>query len=93
MRLLNRTTRSVAPTEAGARFAGWLSPALGDIQAALTRSTIFADSPLGRLRINAPRPACEQVLAPLVCRFWPAIPACRWSWWRTMRWWILSRRV
>lgn len=69
VRLLNRTTRSVAPTEAGARLLARLSPALGDIQAALDEVNDFRDSPLGRLRINAPRPACEQVLAPLVCRF------------------------
>jgi len=59
----------VAPTEAGARLLARLSPALGDIQAALDEVNDFRDSPLGRLRINAPRPACEQVLAPLVCRF------------------------
>lgn len=69
VRLLNRTTRSVAPTEAGARLLARLVPALGDIQTALDEVNAFRDSPLGSLRINAPRAACEQVLAPLVCCF------------------------
>lgn len=69
VRLLNRTTRSVAPTEAGERLLARLSPALRDIQGALDEVNAFRDSPLGSLRLNAPRPACEQVLAPLVAAF------------------------
>ncbi|AQR64417.1 LysR family transcriptional regulator [Aquaspirillum sp. LM1] len=69
VRLLNRTTRSVAPTEAGERLLARLSPALRDIQGALDEVNAFRDSPLGSLRLNAPRPACELVLAPLVAAF------------------------
>jgi DNA-binding transcriptional LysR family regulator len=69
VRLLNRTTRSVAPTEAGERLLGRLSPALLDIQGALDEVNAFRDSPLGTLRINAPRAAAELVLAPLIARF------------------------
>lgn len=76
VRLLNRTTRSVAPTEAGERLLARLSPALADIQGALDEVNAFRDSPLGTLRINAPR-AAELVLAPLVTRFLAAHPGMR----------------
>ncbi|MFC4158594.1 LysR family transcriptional regulator [Chitinimonas lacunae] len=69
LRLLNRTTRSVAPTAAGEMLLGRLSPALLDIQSALDEVNAFRDSPLGTLRINASRPAAELVLAPLVTAF------------------------
>ena len=74
VRLLNRTTRSVAPTEAGERLLNRLAPALQDIHGALDEVNAFRDSPLGTLRINAPRAACELVLAPLVSRFIKAHP-------------------
>ncbi len=69
VRLLNRTTRSVAPTVAGHSLLERLSPALLDIEAALDAVNAFRDSPLGTLRINAPRAAADLVLAPLVMRF------------------------
>lgn len=77
VRLLNRTTRSVAPTEAGGRLLARLAPALGDIQTALDEVNAFRDSPLGSLRINAPRVACEWVLAPLVSHFLRRHPSMR----------------
>lgn len=77
VRLLNRTTRSVAPTEAGERLLNRLAPALLDIHGALEEVNAFRDSPLGTLRINAPRAACELVLAPLVGRFLAAHPGMR----------------
>ena len=55
VRLLNRTTRSVAPTEAGQRLLDRLTPALLEVQGALDAVNAFRDSPLGTLRINAPR--------------------------------------
>ncbi len=77
VRLLNRTTRSVAPTEAGERLLARLSPALQDIHGALDEINAFRDSPLGTLRINAPRAACELVLAPLIGSFLAAHPGMR----------------
>jgi DNA-binding transcriptional LysR family regulator len=77
VRLLNRTTRSVAPTEAGERLLSRLSPALQDIHGALDEINAFRDSPLGTLRINAPHAACELVLAPLVARFIDTHPGMR----------------
>jgi DNA-binding transcriptional LysR family regulator len=69
VRLLNRTTRSVAPTPAGEALLARLAPALVDIEAALEAVNAHRDSPVGSLRINTPRPAARWVLAPLVARF------------------------
>jgi DNA-binding transcriptional LysR family regulator len=77
VRLLNRTTRSVAPTEAGDELLVKLSPALLNIQDALDHVNKFRDSPLGTLRINAPRAAVEWVLTPLVARFLADHPGMR----------------
>jgi len=74
VRLLNRTTRSVALTEAGARLLEQLSPALAEITQALDQVRDAGDRPRGRVRINAPEPAVELVLAPLVAPFLAAHP-------------------
>lgn len=52
VRLLNRTTRSVTPTEAGQRLLDRISPALDDIAGALDTLNSFRDSPTGTLRLN-----------------------------------------
>lgn len=54
IRLLNRTTRSVSLTDAGAMLLSRLSPAFGDIGAALDGLNQFRDTPFGKVRINAP---------------------------------------
>src|ERR1700721_886004 len=54
VRLLNRTTRSVLPTEAGARLIERLVPALGEVEAALDVVNSFRDRPSGTLRLNVP---------------------------------------
>lgn len=77
VRLLNRTTRSVAPTEAGARLLERITPALADIAEAVDRAAETAASPAGTLRINAPPPAIELVLAPLLPAFLAAHPQVR----------------
>ena len=74
VRLLNRTTRSVAPTEAGARLLERLDPALAEIAEAVEAALEGADAPGGTLRINAPQPAIDLVLAPLVAGFLQAHP-------------------
>jgi DNA-binding transcriptional LysR family regulator len=53
VRLLHRTTRSVAPTEAGERLAARLGPALKDVDAALEAVDTFRSGPRGSLRINS----------------------------------------
>ena len=54
VRLLHRSTRSVAPTEAGARLLDRLGPALGEVEAALDVVNGFRERPAGTLRLNVP---------------------------------------
>jgi DNA-binding transcriptional LysR family regulator len=77
IRLLNRTTRSVAPTEAGARLLERLAPALDDIRRAVAELDQLRQRPSGTVRINAPGPAVDHVLCPLVFSFMRAYPDVR----------------
>lgn len=77
LRLLNRTTRSVAPTEAGERLLERLRPALRDIDDALEDANAFRDKPAGRLRLNVPHSAALLLLAPVMTRFIKAYPQMR----------------
>ncbi|AWN50681.1 LysR family transcriptional regulator [Methylobacterium sp. 17Sr1-1] len=77
VRLLNRTTRSVAPTEAGAALLARLAPALDDIAGAMAAASAAAARPAGTLRLNAPRSACRLVLMPLIARFLTLHPEVR----------------
>jgi DNA-binding transcriptional LysR family regulator len=74
VRLLNRTTRSVAPTEAGERLLQRLAPALQDVVDATLDVRNMRDVPSGRLRINGPEPALRFVLAPMVAPFLKRYP-------------------
>ena len=74
VRLLNRTTRSVAPTEAGERLLRRLAPALSDVVDATLDVRNMRDVPSGRLRINGPEPALRLVLAPMVAPFLKRYP-------------------
>jgi DNA-binding transcriptional LysR family regulator len=74
VRLLNRTTRSVAPTEAGARLLDRLGPALGEVEAALDVVNGFRDRPAGTLRLNVPIGAARLVLPAIVPAFLAAYP-------------------
>ena len=77
VRLLNRTTRSVAPTEAGARLLKRLGPALGEVDAALDVVNGFRDRPAGPLRLNVPVSAARLVLPAIVPPFLAAYPEIR----------------
>lgn len=77
VRLLNRTTRSVAPTEAGARLLERLTPALGEVEAALDVVNSFRDRPVGTLRLNVPGAAAHLVLPSIVAPFLKAYPDIR----------------
>jgi DNA-binding transcriptional LysR family regulator len=77
VRLLNRTTRSVAPTEAGARLLDRLGPALGEIEAALDVVNGSRDRPAGTLRLNVPASAARLVLPRIVPPFLAAYPDVR----------------
>lgn len=74
LRLINRTTRSVALTEAGQRLFNRVSPAFRDISDALEDLNSFRGAPVGALRINAAKTSAELVLLPLVTRFLRAFP-------------------
>lgn len=77
VRLLNRTTRSVAPTEAGERLLERLRPALNDIDEALAEVARFRDRPSGRLRINIARTAARMLMGPRLGGFLRAYPDVR----------------
>lgn len=74
IRLLNRTTRSVAPSEAGRRLLSKLLPALADLDQAVADVSSLRDTPAGLLRINSPRVAIVHGLAPLIAPFHAAFP-------------------
>ncbi|EJM71561.1 transcriptional regulator [Pseudomonas sp. GM50] len=73
IRLLNRTTRSVTPTEAGQQLLATLVPTLNQVNEALAQLTSMQEVPAGKLRLNVARPAARvvfaKVLAPFVARY------------------------
>jgi DNA-binding transcriptional LysR family regulator len=77
IRLLNRTTRSVMPTEAGNRLLERLGPALTEVDAALDVVNRFRDQPAGTLRLNVPVSAARLVLPSIVPAFLAAYPDIR----------------
>src|SRR6185369_14539354 len=77
VRLLHRTTRSVAPTEAGSRLLERLDPALLEIEAALDVVKSSRDQPAGTLRLNVPTVAAKIVLPRIVPAFLAAYPDIR----------------
>src|SRR6266446_631942 len=74
VRLLNRTTRSVTPTEAGARLLERLVPALSEVAAAVDAVNGFRDSLTGTLRLNVPTAVARLILPPIVEGFLKANP-------------------
>jgi DNA-binding transcriptional LysR family regulator len=77
VRLLNRTTRSVAPTEAGARLFERLVPALAEVETAIDVVNAFRDRPAGTLRLNVPGSVARLVLPAIVPPFLKAFPDIR----------------
>lgn len=77
LRLLNRTTRSVAPTEAGERLLRTLRPAFEGIDAEIDALTSLRERPAGSIRITTAEHAAETVLLPKLQRFLPAYPDIR----------------
>ena len=74
VRLLNRTTRSVAPTEAGQRLLLRLGPTLRDLEAALEEVASFGELPRGTLRINANETAARLLLRTAIPTFLTRYP-------------------
>jgi DNA-binding transcriptional LysR family regulator len=69
VRLLSRTTRSVAPTGAGERLLARLRPALTDIRETLDQVSGLSAKPAGRVRLLMSRLAAKTVLAQKISRF------------------------
>ena len=90
VRLLARTTRSVAPTDAGSELLAHLRPALADIRQALDKVTGLRDKPAGRVRLLVSPIASTLVLAPKLDAFARDYPTsssmsprqakCAWIW-------------
>lgn len=77
VRLLNRTTRSVVPTEAGRSLLARLDPVLTEVESALDVVNGFRDTPTGTLKLNVPMSAARLVLPSIVPRFLAAYPEIR----------------
>ncbi|MFJ2999971.1 MULTISPECIES: LysR family transcriptional regulator [Enterobacterales] len=69
VRLLNRTTRSVALTQAGEQLLARLRPAMAEIESAVTQTAALRLQPAGTLRLNASSLAAIHYLAPLLAPF------------------------
>lgn len=74
VRLLNRSTRSVVPTEAGKRLLERLNPALAEVKAALDEVDDFRNRPAGTLKLNVPVSAARLLLPSIVPAFLAAYP-------------------
>jgi DNA-binding transcriptional LysR family regulator len=74
LQLLARTTRSVAPTAAGAALLRDLAPALEQIEGALVEARKLRDRPGGRARLVMSRPAASMVLHPRLAAYAKAYP-------------------
>ena len=74
LRLLTRTTRSVAPTEAGERLLSTVGPRFEEIDAALAALTELRDKPAGSIRITAAEHSAKTILWPALARLLPDYP-------------------
>ena len=74
LRLLTRTTRSVAPTEAGERLLQTVGPRLEEIDAELAALTELREKPAGTIRITTHEHAADAVLWPALTKFLPDYP-------------------
>ncbi|CAN7338926.1 LysR family transcriptional regulator [Phenylobacterium sp. LjRoot225] len=74
VRLLTRTTRNVAPTDAGERLIATLRPAFDGIDSELAALSAFRDKPAGTIRITTSGHAAETILWPVLARLLPDYP-------------------
>jgi DNA-binding transcriptional LysR family regulator len=74
LRLLARTTRSVAPTEAGERLLRALGPRFDEIEAELAELSGLRDKPAGTIRITSGEHAAEAILWPALAKLLPRYP-------------------
>lgn len=74
LRLLTRTTRSVAPTEAGERLLQTLAPALANLDASLAALSELRDKPAGTIRITTVEHAAKTIIWPALVKLLPEYP-------------------
>ena len=74
VRLLNRTTRRVSPTEAGERLLRTVGPRFEEVDTELAAVTALRDTPAGTIRLTATENASVSVLLPALERFLPKYP-------------------
>lgn len=74
VRLLTRTTRSVAPTEAGERLLSTISPKFDEIELAIADLRSMRDRPAGTIRLTAGEHPAVSILQPALARFLPDFP-------------------
>src|SRR5215470_18338247 len=74
VRLLNRTTRSVRPTQAGERLLQTIGPRFEEIDAELSAVRDLREKPAGIIRITATENAADTVLLPKLAKLLPAYP-------------------
>src|SRR5712692_5678686 len=69
VRLLNRTTRSVAPTQAGARLYDRIAPMIQELDSAVAEAVATTGQVAGALRVNTPGFAAKKLIVPRLGRF------------------------
>lgn len=74
LRLLNRTTRSVSPTEAGERLLRTIGPRLDEIENELAALGELRDKPAGTVRVTTADYAADTILLPKLAKFLPRYP-------------------
>ncbi|HEY8009916.1 MAG TPA: LysR family transcriptional regulator [Rudaea sp.] len=74
LRLLNRTTRSVAPTEVGERLLRSVAPHFMEIETELAALTELREKPSGTIRITTGEHAADTILWPALAKFLPKYP-------------------
>lgn len=79
IRLINRTTRSVALTEAGLTLFEQLRPAFEGIETAVEDLNVYRQAPVGTVRLNVPRAALRHVVLPLIAEFNAIHPQIKFS--------------
>lgn len=84
VRLVTRTTRSVAPTEAGERLLSIAGPRLAEIHGEVARLSELRDKPAGTVRITATENAAEAVLWPALEKLLPNFGSAPTSAWQSL---------
>jgi DNA-binding transcriptional LysR family regulator len=74
LRLLTRTTRSVAPSEAGERLVRTIGPRFDEIEAELSALNEMKEKPAGTIRITAGEHSAETILGPALAKLLPDYP-------------------